>query len=103
MKKRRIIYSKKKHSEKGIFSFVLGIIVLVSLIVSIILSYRLKGNAPTSFGAAGFLCTLFSVVGIILGVVGKQEADKFHLFAYIGLCLNILDLLFISTILYAGI
>ena len=103
MRKRHIIYSDKKLTQTGIFSFILGIIVLVSLIVSILLSYAFKGDVPGSFGAVGFLCTLFSSVGIILALIGRNEPEKFYLFANIGLALNIVDLLFISNILYAGI
>ncbi|MCQ2520449.1 MAG: DUF6142 family protein [Lachnospiraceae bacterium] len=101
--KKRIVYSDKEHTQKGIFSFILSVIVLLSLILSILISYWKKGQTPASFGAVGFLCTLFSGVGIVLALFGRQEPEKFYLFANIGLILNIFDLLFISTILYAGI
>lgn len=103
MKKRHFIYSDKKHSLPGIFSFILSVIVLISLVLTVILSYHLKGNVPASFGAVGFLCALFSGAGIILSVVARHQPEKVYLFANIGLALNVLDLLFISNILYAGI
>ena len=56
-----------------------------------------------SFGAVGFLCTIFSMAGIILALYGKKEAEKFYLFANLGLLINIFDLMFISMILYAGV
>ncbi len=102
-KRKQIIYSNKKHSKTGIFSFILGVIVMLSLVISVVLSYKLKGAAPANFGAVGFLCTLFSSVGIILSVVARNKPDCIHLYANIGLALNIVDLLFISNILYAGI
>jgi len=102
-KKRSYIYSNKEHTKYGIFSFILSMIVLSSLIISIIVSYASKGNTPNSLGAVGFLCTLFSGVGIILALVGKNEKEKFYLFAHLGLGFNIFDLMFISAILYAGI
>ncbi len=102
-KKHSIIYSDKEHTKLGIFSFILSLIVLVSLIVSIVLSYHFKGETPGSFGAAGFLCTLFAGAGIILALMGRREPEKFYLFANLGLGLNIFDLMFISAILYAGI
>ena len=76
---------------------------LLSLVISVVLSYKLKGAAPANFGAVGFLCTLFSAIGIILAVVARNKQDYIHLYANIGLVLNIVDLLFISNILYAGI
>lgn len=102
-KKRAYIYSNKKHTLKGVFSFILSVIVLFSLVISILISYRAKGEAPQSLGAVGFICTLFSGAGIILALFGKKEPDKFYIFANIGLAINIIDLLFISNILYAGI
>ncbi len=56
-----------------------------------------------SYGATAFLCTIFSAVGIILGYMGKNEPEKFYLFSYIGIGLNVLDLMLASMILYAGI
>ena len=101
--KKHFIYSDKEHSKFGIFSFILSLIVLVSLIASLIISYVCKGDVPNSFGAAGFLCTLFSGIGVILALVGRREPDKFYLFANLGLGINVFDLFFISAILYAGI
>lgn len=103
MRKRSYIYSNKEHTKYGVFSFILSVIVTVSLIVSLVGSYHVKGDAPASFGAVGFLCTVFSGAGIILALIGRREPDKFYLFANIGLGVNIFDLFFISAILYAGI
>lgn len=103
MKKKHYIYSNKKHTLYGVFSFILSMIALISLVLSVILSYSYKGDAPASFGAVGFLCTVFAGIGIILALRGKKEPDKFYLFANLGLGFNILDLMFVSAILYAGI
>ena len=48
------------------------------------------------------LVMIFAFVGIILGVVSKTDKDKFYLFSYIGIVLNVLVLVVISVILYAG-
>lgn len=101
--RRKYIYSNKKHTERGIFSTVLAVISCISLILTIVFSYAKQGEAPNSYGAVAFLCTVFSGIGIIIGVLGKQEEDKFYLFSYIGIVWNVLDLLFVSAILYAGI
>lgn len=102
-KKRKYVYSNKKHTEKGIFSTILAVISGVALTFLIVMSYRNKGIISGSYGATAFLCTLFSAVGILLGVMGKNEEDKFYLFAYIGIIWNIVDILFVSVILHAGI
>jgi hypothetical protein len=41
-------------------------------------------------------------VGIGLGLVSKTERDKFYLFTYVGIFLNVLALAMVSVILYAG-
>ena len=41
-------------------------------------------------------------VGIILGVISRMERDKYYLFSYLGIALNVLVLAAISIILYAG-
>ncbi len=101
--RRRFIYSNKEHTKKGIFSSLLALISFASLIFLIVMSYRAKGDISPTFGAVAFLCTLFSSAGIIIGLMGKNEPDKYYLFAYMGIIWNILDLLFASAILYAGI
>lgn len=100
---RKFIYSNKKHTQKGIFSTILAGLSLIFLLLMMIVSYAKGGEIGKSFGATAFLCTLFSAAGIILGAIGKSEPEKFYLFSYIGIGLNVLDLLIVSSILYAGI
>jgi predicted membrane channel-forming protein YqfA (hemolysin III family) len=99
----KYIYSDKKHTEKGIFSSILALISFLGIAFLVFSSYLAKGDIRTSAGAAAFLCTMFSLAGVMLGVLGKKEPDKFYLFSYIGITWNIIDLLIISVILYAGI
>lgn len=102
MKKRHYIYTNKKHSLKGVFSFILAVISLISIVLTVIVSYKMKGSAPASFGAVGVLACIFSGVGIVLALYGKQEPDTHLIFSNLGLYLNIVNLLCISAILYAG-
>ena len=100
---RKYIYSNKEHTKKGIFSTILAVLSFVFLMLVIIASYTRRGNVGGSFGATAFLCSVFSAVGIILGALGKSEPDKFYLFSYIGIIWNVVDMLIVSMILYAGI
>ena len=101
--RRRFIYSNKEHTKKGIFSSLLALISFATLIFLIVMSYRAKGDISPTFGAVAFICTMFSSLGIIIGLMGKNEPDKYYLFSYIGIVWNVIDLLFVSAILYAGI
>ena len=102
-KQHKFIYSDKKHTEKGIFSTILAVLSFVFLMLVIISSYARRGEVGGSFGATAFLCSVFSAVGIILGAFGKSEPDKFYLFSYIGIIWNVVNMLIVSAILYAGI
>ena len=99
---RAYIYTNKKHSAKGIFATSLGVIVMITLIVMVVISYKSGGNPPVNFGATALLCTLFSIVGLVVGIAGRYDTERFMLFPVLAICLNSADILFISTILYAG-
>ena len=101
-KKRGYKFTNKKHPEKGIMSTILGIIALVSVGTAVYQTFLAKGEASTNMGVVGVMVTIFSAAGVILGYISKNESDKFLLFPYLGMILNILALGCISVILYAG-
>lgn len=101
-KKNSYMFTSKQHTQKGIMSTILGVISLVTLAYTVIMSYLKAGDVPVQYGAAVMLVMIFAFAGIILGVVSKAERDKFYLFSYLGIVLNVLVLLLISVILYAG-
>ena len=83
-------------------SSVLGVISLSSLGLALYQTFQAKGQAGFNMGVVGFLSALYALIGITLGYLGKMEQDRFSLFAYIGLFLNLISLMCISVILYAG-
>ena len=83
-------------------STILGMISIVTLAYAIITSYQRAGDIPLQYGAAAMLVMIFAFVGIILGVISRSEKDKYYLFTYLGIGLNVLVLTAISIILYAG-
>lgn len=99
---KRYKFTNKKHPEKGIMSTILGIISLISVWLAVYQTFLAKGNASTNMGVVGLMITVFSVVGVILGYISKNEHDKFMFFPYLGMILNVLALACISVILYAG-
>lgn len=101
-KKNSYMFTNKEHTQKGIMSTILGVISLATLAYAIIMSYLRAGDIPRQYGAAAMLVMIFAFVGIGLGVVSKTERDKFYLFTYLGIALNVLALAVISLILYAG-
>ncbi|MDE6846225.1 MAG: hypothetical protein K2J99_10740 [Lachnospiraceae bacterium] len=101
-KKNSYMFTNKQHTQRGIMSTILGIISLATLAYAVIMSYLRAGDIPRQYGAAAMLVMIFAFAGIVLGVVSKMERDKFYLFTYLGIALNVLALAVISVILYAG-
>ena len=101
-KKNSYMFTNKQHTQKGIMSTILGVISLVTLAYAVLMSYFKSGDIPRQYGAAAMLVMIFAFAGIMLGVVSKSEKDKFYLFSYLGIALNVLALAVISIILYAG-
>lgn len=101
-RKNSYIFTNKEHSRKGIMSTILGVISLAALAYAIITSYQRAGDIPLQYGAVAMLVMIFAFVGIVLGVISKTEKDKYYLFTYLGIGLNVMVLAVISVILYAG-
>lgn len=101
-RKKNYIFTNKKHSEKAIMSAILGIISTISLVVVIYLTYIKGGEAPANYGMTGLLIVIFSIVGVLLGIVSATEKDRFKLFPTIGIILNSVALTGIGLVVYAG-
>lgn len=98
----KYIFTDKKYSPNSIMSTALGLISDTALVYAVYSTYKNAGVATERLGSSGVIILLMSTIGVVLGVISKSEEDNFHLFAYIGLVLNILALLMVSMILYAG-
>lgn len=81
---------------------VLGVISLISLVVVVLLSGLSGGSAKISYGFTGLLAAVFSLIGLLLGVVTLQNKDYYRLFPALGILLNFLALAAVCLILYAG-
>ena len=102
MAKKNYIFTNKEHPRKAIMSTILGVLSSASLILAAYLSYVDKGAENMRYGSACFLAMIFAFVGVVLGVLGRMEKDKFYLFCYVGIALNLLAIGLVSPILYAG-
>lgn len=81
---------------------ILGTISLVSLGIVLFMTYRSGGEAAVGFGFTGLFATLFSVIGLGLGIVTFQDKNYYRLFPVLGTTLNLAALGGISLILYVG-
>lgn len=103
MKKPSYMFTNKSQPIRGIISTLLGVIDIVSLGISIWLTFKAKGNASARFGAVALFALLFSIAGLVLGILSRMEKDKFYLFPNLGIILNILVIAFVGFILFAGV
>lgn len=84
-------------------SAILGAISVISLVMAVYLSYRKKGDVPGNYGAAGLLAALFSLTGLVLGLVTVREQNYYRLFLWLGILLNLTALAGIGILLYLGV
>lgn len=102
MRKKNYIFTNKKHSDKAIMSTILGVISLVSIGIVIYLSYRGGGVMHGGYGVTGLLATIYSLIGLILGIVTIRDKDIYRIFPVLGTVFNFAALAGISFLLYLG-
>lgn len=102
MAKRNYIFTNKKHSHRAIMSVILGSISMISMLIVVYMTYKQDGEANAGYGVTGLLATLFSIVGLLLGIITAQEKVYYRLFPWLGIVLNTLVLAGIALILYMG-
>ena len=96
------IFTNKRHSNRAIMSAILGLISTMSLAAVIYLTYAQDGQAPTGYGVTGLLVAVFSMTGLVLGIVTAVEKDRYKFFPWMGIVLNTVALLGIGLVVYAG-
>ena len=96
------MFTDNRHPEKGVMSAILGCISVTALVVSVVFTYRDGGQAQIRYAAAALVAAIFSVVGIVLGIMSRFERDIFKLFPNLGIILNLLAIIFIVFLLVLG-
>ena len=102
MRKKNYIFTNKKHSNRAIMSTILGGISLVSLGIVTYLSYSQGGVMHGGYGVTGVLATIYSLIGMILGILTLREKDIYRIFPVLGTILNVVALGGVSFLLYLG-
>lgn len=91
----RFMFTDNRHPEKGILSAVLGCISVTTYILAVVFTYNNGGQALMQYAAAAFVAAIFSVAGLVLGIMSRFEKDIFKLFPNIGIILNSLAVIFV--------
>lgn len=101
-KKKRKIYTDKKHAVKGIVATILALLALVVFGIIVYISYKNRGAADLTIGSMALISILMGVVGLILGLMSFQGENNYKLFAQIGSFLNVFVLVLWGVIYMIG-
>ena len=93
--KKNFMFTNKSQSERGIMSTVLGILSDVSIGLAVFSSFRI--------GTVILVAMLFSIAGLVFGILSRMEKDKFYFFPDLGILLNGIGVCATGFILYAGV
>lgn len=102
MARRNYIFTNKRHSQRAIMSAILGMISTISLGIVVYLTYLRNGEATVGYGVTGLLATIFSIIGLTLGILTARVKEYYRLFPWLGIILNLIALGCISFMLYWG-
>ena len=100
--KERYVFSDYRHPEKGIMSAILGCLSVGTFAAAVLFTYRNGGQALVKYAAAAIVAAVFSVAGLILGIVAATEKNIFHFFPNLGIVLNSIGIVFTALILVLG-
>lgn len=101
-KKKRKIYTDKKHAVKGIVATILAVAALIVFAAVVYISFKNGGEAEMWIGSMALISILFGVVGLILGLMSFKSENSYKLFAQIGSFLNVFVLLIWGLIYMIG-
>lgn len=102
-KKTGFMFTSKKISYRGVMSSILGFLSLISIIVSVVISFLNRGNTPFRIGIAGIFALLMAITGLGLAIVGMTKTEEFQLFPRMGFAVNMTILFLWGAIIYFGI
>ena len=91
----KYMFTDNRHPEKGIMSAVLGCISVTTYAIAVFFTYNNGGEALLQYAAAAFVAAIFSVVGLVLGIMSRFEKDIFKFFPNVGIILNSLTVIFV--------
>lgn len=101
-RKKRKIYTDKKHAVKGIVATALAVAALMVFAALIYISFKHGGEADMWIGSLALISILLGVLGLILGLMSFRNENTYKLFAQIGSFLNVFVLLIWGLIYMIG-
>lgn len=100
--KEMIHFSGRRHTKMGIFSTVIGIVVVLGFLTISIISGLARGKGGFALGVLGILLFALSVFGCVLSYRSFKKKDIFYRFPVIGAVLNGFMTIFLLIIYILG-
>lgn len=101
-KKKRKIYTDKKHAVKGMIATALAVVAFLMFVAIIYISFKNGGEAQIWVASLALLSILLGLVGLILGLMSFRSENTYRLFAQVGSFLNVFVLLLWGLIYMIG-
>ena len=101
-KRKGYIFTDKKGSNRARIAVILGLISLISLGAAVFGAFRSGGAARNSYGFTGLFAFLYSITGLVLGIVTAVNKNYYKPVPVAGILLNGMSLACIGLILYMG-
>lgn len=94
-------YARREQSEYGRYSCIFACAAVVILLVSVAVSYIMRGNGFALIGGLGLIAVISTLIGIKAAFAGLRERDTNHATCKTGLGMN-LAFLFVLIIIFIG-
>lgn len=98
----RFIFTDKKHPWRGVFSVIIGTLSLLSMILSVTMTYYSRAAASGSYSFGIVLAFGYGVAGLTMAVLSLKEREIYPLFPRIGIAINVIAILGVVGITYLG-
>lgn len=102
-RRRKYKFSDKKHSVTGIISSCLALAAIICMAAAIVVSAKAHGSGGTLTARLGAVSFIFSIAGIILGLVSFRKTDVYYTFAWTGLIASGIIWLLCANLIVIGL
>ncbi|MCR5102223.1 MAG: DUF6142 family protein [Butyrivibrio sp.] len=96
----RYMFTDNKHPARGIMSSILGVISVFAIILAAVLTFYNGGIAKPNYAMAVILAGIYSVAGLVLGIISRLEKDIYKFFPNLGIFLNVVAILCVACVIY---
>ena len=101
-RRERAKFSGRTHSKRGLISFGVGIVVILSFLMLINYNFILKGEGSEYVGSVGILLSMFAIVGLVLGIKGLREEDVYKMAPALGTLFNSISIIILIAVFVMG-